>query len=116
MSDYSIAQIEKGIEDAKYFIKRREMAQKLYENPDFKELFVNGFFKEEAARLVQLSSDPAMSAEQRADALSMAQATGHTKRYLSMIIQMANQAEKELPAMYETIDELRSEEADESME
>lgn len=102
-----------GIKTAEELISRRQMALRLSENPDFKELFLKGFFMEEAARLVQLSGDPSLTLEQRADALEMAKATGHAKRFLSMTAQMGAHAERELPQMEETLAELRSMDQDE---
>jgi len=106
MSD--IQDLEQGIKDAEELIGRRQMALKLSENREFRKLILEDFVVTEAARLVQLSADPALNAQQRADALSMAQATGHLKRYLSMMIQMGYQAERELPQMQNALDELRS--------
>lgn len=106
MSD--IQDLEREIVAAKELIGRRNMAHKLSENHEFRVLFHEGFFVEEAARLVQLSADPSLSIEQRADALSMAQATGHTKRYLSMMFQMGAVAERELPQMEASVEELRA--------
>jgi hypothetical protein len=106
MSD--IQGLEQGIKDAEELIGRRQMALKLSDNRDFRKLILEDFCVTEAARLVQLSADPALDASQRQDALSMAQATGHLKRYLSMMIQMGYTAERELPQMQAALDELRN--------
>ena len=106
MSD--IHDLETGIQNAEELVARRNMAIRLSNNPDFRTVFHDDYFVTEAARLVQLSADPSMDPEQRADALAMAQATGHTKRYLSMMFQMGAVAERELPEMRATLDEMRS--------
>jgi hypothetical protein len=106
MSD--IQDLEQHIKDAEFLIERRKMAIRLSENHDFRVLFHEGYFKEDAARLVQLAGDPACDPQQRADALEMAKATGHAKRYLSMAIQMGFHAERELPEMHSTLAELRA--------
>jgi len=106
MSD--IQDLEQGIKDAETLIARRQMALKLSENREFRKLILEDFIVTEAARLVQMSADPALNQQQRDDALSMAQATGHLKRYLSMMVQMGYQAERELPQMQVALDELRS--------
>jgi hypothetical protein len=110
MSD--IQALEQDIANAEELLGRRQMALKLYENREFRKLFVEGFFTEEAARLVQLSADPALDPLQRADALAMAQATGHCRRYLSMAVQMGAVAEREIADMRSALDELRSIEAE----
>ena len=51
---------------------------------EFKEIIIDGFCRDNVARLVHQTADPALSAEQRADALSMAQAGGHLLRWLSV--------------------------------
>jgi hypothetical protein len=105
-----VQQLEQQLKDAKHLIERRDMALRLAENRDFRTLILDGFCKEEAARWVQLSTDPALNAEQRADSLQMAQASGPLKRYLSVQVTMANVAERELPDLEEAIDAARAEE------
>lgn len=103
-----IVELEANIKTAEELIEVRQRAYRLSENADFRKLFHEEYFVIEAARLVQLSTDPALTLEQRADALSMAQATGHAKRFLSMQIQMGAHAERDLPQMKETLAELRA--------
>lgn len=107
MSD--VLNLENEINNYEQLRDQRQLAIKLSSNREFKKLFIEDYFVDEAARLVQLSSDPTLTLEQRADALAMAQATGHTRRYLSMVIQMGAVAERDLPAMYEELQVLRSE-------
>lgn len=106
MSD--IFQLEQEIKDNEELVARRKLALKLVDNREFRKLFTEEYFTEEAARLVQLSSDPALTLEQRADALAMAQATGHTRRYISMAIQMGYAAERQLPDQKAHLEELRA--------
>lgn len=108
MSD--IQGLEQDIQNAEELAARRQMAIKLSGNREFRKVFLDDYFVTEAARLVQLSADPSLTQEQRQDALAMAQATGHTKRYLSMMIQMGYVAERELPAMRAALEEARAEE------
>lgn len=103
--------LEQQLADAKHLLEQRRLAQKLADNFEFRTLILDQFCTKEAARLVHMSADPAMSAEQRADALAMAQAGGHLRRYLSMAIQMANVAERDIPNIEQAIAEARSEEA-----
>lgn len=58
---------------------------------------MDNFCLKECARYVQASGDPALNAESRQDALNIAQAAGHLKRYLSVVIQMGNHAERQMP-------------------
>ena len=99
-------QLAHARENAKPLFRVRELAQKLAENPAFKELILDEFCTKEAARLVHMSADPLMSQEQRADSLAMAQAGGHLRRYLSMQIRMANVAEHEISQVEKALQEL----------
>ncbi len=110
MSD--IQEIEAGIKLAKEMMAKRDMALKLGENFEFRKLVLEEFCVNECARLVGLSADPAMSQEQRADALSMAQAAGHLRRYFSVMTQMGNAAEHQLVDLNSTLEELRAEGAE----
>lgn len=111
MSD--IQALERDIKNNEALVEHRNLAIKLSENFEFRKLFHEEYFVSEAARLVQLASDPALTKEQQADALEMAKATGHTRRYLSMIVQMGYHAERELPDQRAALEELRAAESEE---
>ena len=63
------------------------------------------------SRYVHASSDPALSERNQKDALSIAQAAGHLKRYLSVLIQMGNAAENEMESIDNALDDARAETA-----
>lgn len=102
----------KQLDDAKSFIARRDKALKLHNDPIYKELILEGFCKDECARYVHASSDPALTAEQRSDALAIAQAAGHFRRFMSVIITMGNQSENMLDRLEAEIEAARAEEAE----
>jgi cation transport regulator ChaC len=108
-----VTQLETQLKTAKELVRRRQMALALSNVPAFKELIIDDFMTKEAARYVQSSADPALKPDERADALAMAQASGHLKRYLSVIVQMGAHSERELPALEQAIDEARAEEGGE---
>jgi hypothetical protein len=95
MSEVTVEQLEQQRRDNDELMARRDAALRLAENKDFRRLFIKEYFVEEAARLVQLSGDPALTPQQQADSLEMAKATGHCKRYLSVIVQQAAKAESD---------------------
>jgi hypothetical protein len=109
MSD--IAKLEHEIALKKDLVERRDRALKLSENFEFRKLFIEGYFKEDAARLVQMSTDPRLASDIRESCLEEARATGFMRRYLSDMVQMGHVAARELPDMYETLAELRAETA-----
>lgn len=73
-----------------------DRAMRLNRNTDFKKLILEDFCVTNCARHAQLSADPALQPENRADSLALAQAAGHLRRYLSVICQMANKADGDL--------------------
>lgn len=105
-----VTALEKQLEEAKVFINRRDLAVKLYNNPEFKKLIIDEFCGSECARYAQTSADPALDDRQRADALAIAQAAGHLRRYLSVIVTMGNQSEEILDRLEAEIEVARQEE------
>ena len=105
-----VTALEKQLEEAKVFINRRDLAIKLYNNPEFKKLIIDEFCGSECARYAQTSADPALDDRQRADALAIAQAAGHLRRYLSVIVTMGNQSEEMLDRLEAEIEVARQEE------
>lgn len=88
--------------------ERREALVRLGENRDFKRLIREEFMTDDCARFAQLSVDPSLNAEQRADCLAKAQAAGHLKQYLSVIMLQGNTAENTIVEIEEALAELRS--------
>jgi len=101
--------LERQLIDDRSLINRRQMALRLATNYDFRTLILEGFCLSEAARYVQASSDPALSAESRQDALNLAQASGHLKRFLSVVVQAGAVAERNMPDLEAHLAEERSE-------
>ena len=108
-----VTQLENQLVAAKELVRRRQLALKLSEIPEFKELILDEFMVKEAARYVHGSADPALKPEERADSLAMAQASGHLKRFLSITVQMGAYAEREMSSLEAAIDEARIEEGNE---
>lgn len=108
---YQIDALEQQLSNAKQVAKRGQQALKLASNKDFREVVLEFFCTESCARYAQESADPALSPENRADALAMAQAAGHLKRFLSYQIQMGRTAESEIISIEMALDEARQEEA-----
>ena len=105
-----VAQLELQQKHARKAIERREAVDRLMKNKDFKELILDGFCRDECARYVQESADPLLEPNQREDALNMAQASGHLRRFLGLIYTMGNQAEGSLVSLEEELEVARAEE------
>lgn len=105
----TIEELEAHIKQLQKRVDLRDMALKLESNRDFKKLILEDFCVAECARYAQASADPQLNADQRADALALAQASGHLRRYLSVIVQMGNRAAADIVEAQEAIAEARRE-------
>ena len=104
--------LERQLEEYKKVVERRDLAKKLYNNREFKKIILDDFCITECARYAQSSGDPSLTTEQRADALAMAQAAGHLRRYLSVTVQMGNSVEGQIADLEQAILEARQEEGE----
>lgn len=105
-----VAQLEKQLEDAKELSRRREMALRLAENRDFRELILDEYLIKEAARCIQAAGDDKLTPQIRADMVDMGKATGYLKRFLHAITTMGGTAENDIVPLEEAIAEARLEE------
>lgn len=108
-----IQEVELSIEQAKKVIAIGDKALKLADNKLFKELVLDGYFVDEAARLAHLSADLTLTPEQRADIFVMIQGIGFFKAYLSMLVRRGDMASRELRESEQTLTELRMEDSNE---
>ncbi len=112
-----VFQLEQQLNKAKLLVEQRDAALRLSKNREFKKLILEGFCRDDCARFAQMSADPALNKDQRADALSMAQAGGHVRRFLSTMVLMGNTAEQEMNDLPDEIALARQEQdAEEAME
>lgn len=103
--------LEYQLEQHRHMIERGEQARRLADHPDFRKVILENFCKEDCARYAMESGDPSLPEENRADALAMAQAAGHLKRYLSYQIQFGETAKRNIDELEEAIAQARAEEA-----
>lgn len=98
------------ISESKRLMKIRDAALRLHQNPDFKTVVLEAFFRDEAALQVMNASNPTLTREQREDILSMAMAAGHFKRFLSICVQKGNWGEGQIPRIEQEMEDNRVEE------
>lgn len=103
--------LNQQIKDLEELVARRDKALRLEKVPEFRDVILQDFCVTECARYAQLSGDPALKKENREDALALAQAAGHLRRYLSVIVQMGNRAVDEIVQVKEALEEAHREEA-----
>lgn len=83
-----------GMDEALADVKLRDDLIKMYKNPIFKKILVDGYFKKEPARLAQAITNPEMQDEVDQRSLNeMIRGIGHLQNYLLNITQGGNRAE-----------------------
>jgi hypothetical protein len=108
-----IEQIELTIEQGRAKIAKGNALNRLSENPDFKEIVREGYFKDEAVRLVQAKASPGMSNDAgQAAIVKSIDAIGGLLQYFVTIQTEANLALEAMGDHEEAITELEAEEGD----
>lgn len=103
-----IETVEISIEYAKEMIAIGDKALRLAENKEFKEIILEGYFRDEAARLTGLLGDPAMKDLQE-EIISDLNGIASLQRYLRRLVRQKEMMEHELELHTQTLDELRAE-------
>lgn len=101
--------LEYQLRSAQQLQEFAEKIRQLIQTPLYREVIIEAFSTRECARYVQESQDPGLSESQQADALNMAQASGHLKRWIAVTLQMADIAARDIPNLHEQIEYARQE-------
>lgn len=113
-TEYTIEELELHRKKLKDSVAYAEDVRKLMGNPLFRKIIMEDFCIQSAARYVQESCDPLLTTEQRADALALAQAGGHLKRWLDITLRMADTSERSILDVDEELEKLRAQPEDET--
>lgn len=109
MSQDDIKEIEIALEDAQKEIELGRAVERLNANRDFKTVFLDGYFKDEAARLAMLYSHPGLRPDIQEAVQRDLCGPGAVVRYLQTILQAAQTASNVIAQGNEALDELRAE-------
>lgn len=101
--------LEQQLKAAKEAVELRDAALRLDQVADFRKVILKQFCVEDCARYAQLSADPSLKQEMREDSLALAQSAGHLRRYLSVLVQLGNQAANQIPEIEAAIVEAAQE-------
>jgi hypothetical protein len=105
--------LDKRIDQAKQTIELGKALDRLRSNKDFKKVFGELYFREEAIRLVTLLADPNMQTpEKQQDILGQMQAIGRVGDFLRVLEHRVMLAEGELAADEETREIILAEDAE----
>ena len=103
-----IDQVEATLEHAEAALALGEKMQKLAANKDFQDIIINGYFKDEAARLTGLLGDPQFKDSQD-EIMKDLHAISSFQRYCRQIIRNGEMAQKSIIDCKAALDELRIE-------
>jgi hypothetical protein len=107
--EQDIQHIEISLEHAKKAIEKGEALARLYRNKDFQQIIVEGYFKDEASRLVLLKGDLNIDEEAERHCDKMINGVGCLRGYFQMVNHFADQAEAAVEADQQTREELLQE-------
>lgn len=111
MNNKTVQAIEENIRQAKLIAGKGEALERLRQNRDFKAVILDGYFKEEAIRLVHLKADPSMqSPDMQKSIIAQMDAIGSLNQYFTAVVQQGSIALKAISADEETRDEILAEE------
>lgn len=104
--------IEANIKAARRLVELGDALERLKLNKDFKNLVMEGYFEQEAIRLVQAKSNPGLqSPEMQKAVLTQIDSIGNLNLYFQTIGQQAAMARKTIEQDEVELEELASEEA-----
>ena len=111
MSTETINAIERNMEKAKAVLEFSAALERLKGNRDFKKVVLDGYFEQEAIRLVHLKSDPNMQSPAIQESIvSQINAIGQLSQFFATVLQKASMARRQIEADQETLEELAAEE------
>lgn len=108
--DAALKELDYRIKEGKKMVELGSALERLLNNRDFKRVILEGYFREEAVRLVSAKADVAcQSGASQASILKQIDAIGCVQDYLRLIQHHASQAEKEVADHEETREEILAE-------
>lgn len=113
MSNTTVQAIEANIAEARKIVDFGHALERLQNNADFKKVVKEGYFKDEAIRLVHAKSNPNLqSADSQRFIIQQMDAIGSLTQYFDMVFHKASLAAKAIDADEEARDEILAEGAE----
>ncbi len=111
MSTDTIQAIERNMKKAREVLEFSAALERLRGSRDFKKVVLEGYFEQEAIRLVHLKSDPNMQTPTIQQSIAgQIDAIGQLSQFFSTALQKSAMASRQLQADQEMIEELAAEE------
>ena len=113
MTNQAIQAIDRNIKEAKATLEIGNALERLRGNKDFKKIVMEGYFRDEAVRLVHLKSDPSMQTpEYQKSIITQMDAIGALNQYFTTLVHQAGLAAKSIASDEEALEELLAEGAE----
>ena len=110
MDSSDIQQIEANIKQSQKIVDLGESLERLRSNRDFKKVILEGYFEQEAIRLVHLKADPNMQTQERQQSILLQMdAIGSLNQYFNTLYMRATMANKAIVSDEQMRDELLAE-------
>lgn len=111
MSNATVQAIEDNIKQARKIVEVGEALERLKNNKDFRKVVLEGYFEQEAIRLVHLKSDQNMQSPDFQKSINaQIDAIGAVSQYFSTVRHKASIAAKAIASDEEARDEILAEE------
>lgn len=98
-----IAQLQEMKKQRQAVVEMRDRLIRLYNNPDFKAVFLQEYMVTEVARFMETAGNPNVPPAQREDALQQAYAPGCLKRWMDARLMMGDTAQEQMEEIDEEI-------------
>lgn len=113
MSQEQIHQVEVSIEQARKAVAMSDALRRLRDNKDFKMIIEEGYFKDEASRLVLVKADVNMQAEEHQREIdNQISAIGYLFSHFKTLFAIGTAAKNSIAADEQTLEELYNEDQD----
>jgi len=110
MSEHDLQVVEVSIEQAKKAIKLGDSVDRLLKSRDFKAVITEGYFEQEAIRLVHAKAHPEMdNPNSQASIIGQMDSIGHLYAHLNLLRGLAQQARKSMNEYENTREEILAE-------
>lgn len=103
-------EIQESIDNYQEIVNLGDALERLTDNEDFKKVFTEGYFKEEAARLVSICADLRIPADQREDTKLLMTGISCVQSYMQVVFQKRQSALTQIDAGLEELKDMRAEE------
>ena len=111
--DTTAQQIELDMASAQALIKHADALSRLMQNPDFQAVILNGYFKDEAVRLVSAKAAPQMKASENQEAILTAlDGIGSLQQHINTVFALGENARSAIEDGRQALDEIATEEGE----